>query len=82
MAYFDYENEQKGYKPFSITKENIIKNKGKTVCVLKRCDYDPRRGWMFPRYYILHDTRYSQVIIDNGNNSFDKRDVLEIAIKE
>lgn len=80
-GYFEYDTYQKGYKPFILNKENVLANKDKWIVYLLKCDYDGYRGYMFPRHSTLHDMRYSQVIIDNGNDSFDKRDVLDIGIE-
>ena len=81
--YLDFENEkfQKGYQLFSLTDKNIKENKGKRICFLLRRDYDRNRGYMVVRYGNIDRKRYSQLIINDGEDSIDIRDVLECGIK-
>lgn len=77
--YLDFENEEKGYKPFTLTKENIRANIGKTICYV---DYvEPYRGAYFVRYGTIHSIRYSRLFLDDMNKEVDVRDIKECGIK-
>jgi len=79
--YLNFDKQEKGYKPFSLTKENVKANVGKYIVYLRKCDVDENRGYAYPRFAKLHDMKYSQVILDEGFDSIDKRDVIECGIK-
>lgn len=70
-----------GYKPFKLTKESIKANKGKRIVYVRSQDIDARRGLAFPRYARIHDKYYSSLLIDDGNNSVDMRDIIECGIE-
>lgn len=81
--YLDFEDEkfQKGYKPFQVTNESVKENVGKQICFLLSRDYDRHRGYMTVRYGTIHSKRYSRLIINEGNDSIDVRNVLKFGIK-
>lgn len=72
---------EKGYKPIDLTPENIRANKGKRIVYLLKQNIEAIRGYAFPRYATIHSKRYSQLLIDDGNDSIDLRDVVECGIK-
>lgn len=81
--YLDFENEkyQKGYELFNLSDSNIKANVGKRICFLLKKDYDFNRGYMSVRYGTIHSKKYSRLIINDGNDSIDVRDVLECGIE-
>lgn len=75
----DFEKEEKGYKPFSITKDNIKANIGKQICYV---DYvEPYRGTYFVRYGIIHSIRYSRLFLNDMDTEVDVRNIKEAGIK-
>lgn len=82
MKWLDFDNEkyEKGYKPFKLTAENIRKNVGKKIVYLRLQDVDVARGYCFPKYGVIMEKRYSQLIFEN-HNSVDIRDVIECGIE-
>ncbi len=75
----DFDNEQKGYKPFKVTKENIKANIGKKICYV---DYvEPNRGTYFVRYGVIHSIRYSKLFLNDMNQEVDIRNIKEAGIK-
>lgn len=79
--YLNFENEEKGYKPFSLTNENIRKNFGKKICFVLNRDVCKHRGYYNVRYGVMHSKRYSMLYIDEGHTDIDIRDVLECGIE-
>jgi hypothetical protein len=79
--YLDFENQEKGYEPFHISKESVKANIGRRIVFLRKEDVDAYRGYAFPRYGVLCDIRYSTVYLDNYERNFDKRDIVECGIK-
>ncbi|MDD5589042.1 MAG: hypothetical protein PHP92_03210 [Candidatus Nanoarchaeia archaeon] len=82
MKYLNFDNQEKGYREFSITKDNVIKNKGKNIVYLRGSDVDKYRGYVFPQYGILYDMRYSILFLNDGNTEVDVRDIIECGIKD
>ena len=77
--YLNFENEEKGYEKFDLTKENVRANIGKTICYV---DFvDRHRGTYFVRYATIHSIRYSTILLDDGDRKVDVRDILECGIK-
>jgi hypothetical protein len=75
----DFENDEKGYKPFVVNKENVRANIGKRICYV---DYiDPDRGAYFVRYGTIHSIRYSRLFLDNMNKEVDVRFIKEAGIE-
>lgn len=70
-----------GYKPFNINRESAKLNKGKKIVYVRNQDIDRHRGYAFPRYAVIHGSHYSQLLIDNGNDSVDMRDIIECGIE-
>lgn len=83
MKYLDFDNEkyEKGFKPFDLTGKNIRSNVGKRICYVLSGDVDKHRGYFRVRYSIIHSKHYSQLILDEGNDSIDIRNVLECGIE-
>jgi hypothetical protein len=80
--YFDYEKEQKGYVQIQgLNKDFILANRGRKVVYLLKQNYDRHRGYMFLRTATLFDMLYSRILLDDGKNEIDRRDILEIAIE-
>ena len=80
--YLDFENEEKGYKEFNLTRENIRANIGKQICFVDKRDVCRYRGYYRVSYGVLHSVRYSTLLLDEGNQDIDIRDVLECGIKD
>ena len=83
MRYLDFENEkhEKGYKPFDLTAENIKANVGKTICYVLRRSIDKYRGYYRVQYGRIFKKHYSALLINEGDDSIDIRDVAECGIK-
>ncbi len=78
--FLDFENEEKGYKPFNVTKDNIKANIGKKMCYV---DYvEPHRWTYFVRYGVIHSMRYSRIFLNDMDKEVDIRDIREAGIKE
>lgn len=82
MKYLDFDNQEKGYKEFSITKENVLRNRGKSIVYLTRSDIDIHRGYVFPQHGILYDMIYATLFLNNGDRGVDVRDIIECGIKD
>jgi len=77
--YLNFDKEEKGYKKFYPSRENIRANIGKTICYV---DYvEPYRGSYFVRYGVIHSVRYSRLFLDGMNREVDIRFILECGIK-
>lgn len=75
----DFENQQKGYKKFSVTRDNIKENIGKRICYV---DYiEPHRGTYFVRYAKIHSIRYSRLFLNDMDKEVDIRNILEAGIE-
>jgi len=75
----DFENDQRGYKPFLVSKESIKANIGKTICYV---DYvEPYRGTYIVRYGVIHSIRHSRIILNDMENEVHIRDIKEAGIK-
>lgn len=75
----DFENNEKGYKPFQLSYENIKANIGKKICYV---DFvEPHRGTYFVRYGVIYGVRYSKLILNDGEKSIYIRDVKECGIE-
>lgn len=81
--YLDFENEkyEKGFKPFQLFTENIKQNIGKRICFVTKGDIDPHRGYFNVIHGIIHSKRYSQIYINEGEDSFYIRDIVECGIE-
>lgn len=79
--YLDYENQEKGYKKFELTKENIRANVGKQICYVDKRTIDRYRGYYNVDYGIIHSVKYSRLFLDDANREVDVRDVVECGIK-
>lgn len=77
--YLNFEKEEKGYKPFEVTRQNIKKNIGKRICYV---DYvEPNRGSYFVRYGVIESIRYSYLYFSNGSSEVDIRNIKEAGIE-
>jgi len=75
----DFDNQEKGYQPFKVTKENIKANIGKKICYV---DYvEPNRGTYFVRFGTIHSVRYSRLFLNDMEKEVDIRDIKEAGIK-
>jgi hypothetical protein len=79
--YLNFEDEkcEKGYGPFSISKDNFKANIGKTICFVDRVD--KYRGYYTVKYGTIYGVRYSQLLLDEGERQVDIRDIKECGIK-
>jgi hypothetical protein len=77
--YLDFEKDEKGYKPFVVSKDNVKANIGKRICYV---DFvEPYRGTYFVRYGTIHSIRYSRILLDDMNREVDIRDIKEAGIQ-
>lgn len=75
----DFEKEERGYKPFQVTKDNVKANIGKKICYV---DYvEPNRGTYFVRYGIIHSVRYSRLFLNDMDTEVDIRNIKEAGIE-
>ena len=81
-GFLDFKKNEKGFKPFQLTAENIKKNKGKRICYVLSRDWDRNRGYYKVRYGVIDSKYYSTLILDGGNDNLDIRDVLECGIED
>ena len=81
MRYLDFDKQEKGYKKFDLTRENIKANIGKQICFVNKRSIDPHRGYYNVDYGTILSIRYSQLLIDEHDNYLDIRDVAECGIK-
>ena len=79
--YLDFENEQKGYEPFALTKENINANIGKRICYVDRAYVDSHRGTFLPRYGIIYGTKYNRLFLNEMGVDIKFTDVLDCGIE-
>lgn len=75
----DFEKEEKGYKPFYLSRDNINKNIGKRICYVTRVD--PHRGYYKVEYGTIDRVRYNRLFLDDYNKEIDIRDVKECGIE-
>jgi hypothetical protein len=61
MALLDFKKQEKGYKKFYPTRENIKANIGKRICYVNYVE--PYRGTYFVRYGVIYALRYSRVFL-------------------
>ena len=75
----DFENQEKGYEPFKLSREAVAKNKGKLVCYV---DFvEPYRGTYFVRYGRLHSLSRNTLYLDDKERSVDIRKIEQIGIE-
>ena len=79
--YLDYDNQEKGYEKFELTRENIRKNIGRQICFVDKRTVDKYRGYYSVEYGILYEIKYSRLFLDDGNREVDIRDVVACGIK-
>lgn len=77
--YLDFENSEKGYKPFVVNRDNVRANIGKRICYV---DFvEPYRGTYFVRYGVIHSIKYSTLYLDEGERTVDIRNIKEAGIE-
>ena len=81
MKYLDFENQEKGYSEFHLTRKNINANIGKQIAYVDRRTIDRYRGNYNVEYAIIESVRYSQLFLNEGHDSVDIRNVVECGIK-
>lgn len=83
MKYLNFEDDkyEKGYEPFNLTPENIKNNIGKSIVYVTTRDVDSKRGFVSPKYGIIHSKRYSTLYLNDMDREVDIRSVLECGIK-
>lgn len=81
--YLDFENEkyEKGFKYFQLYPENIKQNIGKRICYVTKGSIDKYRGYFTVQYGVIYSKRYSQLLLNGGNDSVDIRDIVECGIE-
>lgn len=79
MKLLDFENNEKGYKPLVVSKDNFKRNIGKSICYV---DFvEKYRGTYFVRYGIIHSVKYNTLYLNDGDNEVDIRNIKEAGIK-
>jgi hypothetical protein len=75
----DFENQEKEYEPFKVSRESIKANIGKRICYV---DFvEPYRGTYFVRYGVIHSIKYSTMFLDGGDREVDIRKIKEAGIQ-
>lgn len=75
----DFGGEEKGYKPFRPTKENIKANIGKRICYV---DFvEKYRGTYFVRSGVIFALRYNRLFLDSYEREVDIRDIKACGIE-
>lgn len=78
----DFENEYTDYESWyaNITPVEIRALKGRQIIYV---DYvAPYRGYYSVKTAIIHDAHYSMILIDDGNDSIDKRSIIKAGIRK
>ena len=79
---FDFEDEkrEKGFKQFTLSKQNLRDNVGKKICYV---DYiEPYRGTYFVRYGRIGKLKHSTLFLDEEcSRSVDIRNIKQIGIE-
>lgn len=79
MTLLNFENQEKGYKKFYPTRENIKANIGKKICYVDRID--KYRGYYSVEYGTIHSIRYSTLYLNNMEKQVDIRDIKDCGIE-
>jgi len=79
MYLLNFEKEEKGFKKFYPTRENIKANIGKIICYVDRVD--PYRGYFSVQYGIIHSIRYSTLYLNDMDKEVDIRDIKDCGIE-
>lgn len=78
---FDHPNRYEwGYRPISLSTENIKKYAGCRIVYLLRSRVDKSRGYASCNYTTIGRKRYSSLISADGNDDVDLREVIEAGI--
>jgi len=75
----NFEKDEKGYRPFVVTRDNVKANIGKMICYVNYIE--PNIGTYFVRYGTIHSIRYSRLFLDNMDKEVDIRSIREAGIK-
>lgn len=79
--YLDFEDDkyEKGYKPFTLTVENIKANVGKRICYV---DFvEPYRGTYFVRYGVIHSIKRNTLYLNEGDKEINIKNIKECGIQ-
>ena len=82
MKYLDFEKEEKGYEPFSLSRENIKANIGRQIVYVDKAWVDRYRGYYKVETGIIQRVYYNRLYLEDVENYIDIRDVLECGIKK
>ena len=80
--FFDLKEDYKNYEPFTITKKNVVANKGKHVFYVLSRYYDRQRGYFSIDSGVLCDMKYSTIYLDDYGAEFNRTDIVAIIIKK
>lgn len=79
MNLLNFDDQEKGYEPFIVTKESIKANIGRTICYV---DFvDRYRGTYFVRYGIISGVKKSMLLLNDCQNSVDIKKIKQAGIK-
>lgn len=81
MKYLDFENHEKGYIKFTLTKASAKANIGKAICFVTRGSIDKHRGCFRVRFGLISGVHYNRVFLNEYQDEIDIRDVVECGIK-
>lgn len=81
MSMMDYEGKQKGFKVIPIATQEIKKHIGKRCVYLREQDLDKSgRGYIFPRYAIIHSIKGRNILLGDGGYSVTIKELREFAV--
>lgn len=75
----DFENEFKNYERIYPSAQNFKNNIGKQIIWVDRID--PYRGYFSIKTAIIHGMHYKRLLIDDGYDSIDIRDIKDCGVK-
>lgn len=74
-----FNKEEKGYKDFYPSRENIKNNIGKKICYVDRVDSN--RGYYNVMYGVIHSVRYSVLYLNDMEREVCIRDIKQAGIE-
>ena len=80
MSWLDFDNQEKGFSAFRLTRLTVRANKGKRIVYITSRDIDRNRGYCFPKYGTISGIYYNQVLFENGKSEYIK-DIIECGIE-
>jgi hypothetical protein len=81
MRYLDFENHEKGYEKFTLTKASAKANIGKAICFVSRGSIDKYRGYFRVSFGVISGVHYNTVLLNEHQDQIDIRDIVECGIK-